>query len=198
MFRALADEPDPARYIPVVVPWIHEAGNPYFDAFFGSHDAAHRALQRWMARPSSEVAITRVTLLCERGRSAGCFVALSGTELASCLRADSFAALREAGPEGRRALLERARGLAAARVPVPENAYFLSKLAVAADLRGAGLGRALLEEFLAAGRRRGFRVFRTDARPEDAHIMHLYESAGFRTTALSATGVLAMALADGG
>jgi ribosomal protein S18 acetylase RimI-like enzyme len=182
----------------VVLPWIHEAGNPYFDAFFGSPDAARRALCRWMGRPTSEVAITRVTVLLDGDRPVGCFVALSGADLARCLRADSLAAIREAGREGRRALLDRARGLAAARVPVPEDAYFLSKLAVAAELRGAGLGRALLEKFLAVGRRGGFSVFRTDARPEDAHIVHLYESAGFRTIAESATGVLAMVLVERG
>ena len=181
-----------------MLPWVHEAGNPYFDTFFGSPGAARRALQRWMARPTSEVAITRVTLLCEGDRPAGCFVALSGRELARCLRADSLAAIREAGRAGRRALVDRAAALAATRVPVPEDAYFLSKLAVAAELRGTGLGRALLEEFLAAGRRGGFNVFRTDARQEDAHIVHLYESAGFRTIGESPTGVLAMVLADRG
>ncbi len=46
MFRRLDEDPDPTRLIPVARPWVHEAGNPYFDWFFGGPDLA-----RARARP---------------------------------------------------------------------------------------------------------------------------------------------------
>ena len=59
-FRWLGEEPDPERYIPRVASWIHESGNPYYDSFFGGTEVAEAALLRWVARPTSEIALDHV------------------------------------------------------------------------------------------------------------------------------------------
>jgi ribosomal protein S18 acetylase RimI-like enzyme len=182
-FRRLGDLPDRQLYVPVVVPWIHEAGNPYYDEFFGDPAGAAAALTRWVVRPGSEVALDHVIALFEDGEPVGLIVVLTGTELASCVKVDALAALREAGADGRRALVERTRRLAGLRpAPVPDE-FYISKLAVAPGLRGDGRGRALFREGLASGRRAGYRRFRVEARANDAPTIGLYESEGFRIVA---------------
>jgi ribosomal protein S18 acetylase RimI-like enzyme len=193
-FRALANEPNPQECIPVVAPWVHEAAGPYFDWLFGSADHARAVVRRWMARPESEIAITRATLLLEGGRPVGCFVALSGAQLSRCAKADAIATLQEAKREGGRALLARAATASTRPKPVEPDVFFLSRVAVCPELRGAGRGRALLEEYLSVGLRTGFRRFRLDVAAENRHAEKLYESIGFRRVAATASSVPGMGL----
>jgi len=184
-FRALGSEEEAERYIEAVLPWVHEAGNPYLDWLLGSPEVAESALRAWMSRPSSEVSIRRFTVLMEDGRAAGGFVGVGGDDLQACLRADSVAALKAVGREGRRGLLERAAAVADLRRPVEPDEWYLSKLGVVPELRRGGRGRALLREYLDAGRRAGYRRFRLDVWREHAGTVDLYRSAGFEVLAES-------------
>ncbi|HTX47081.1 MAG TPA: GNAT family N-acetyltransferase [Solirubrobacteraceae bacterium] len=178
-FRLLSEVPDAQQYIPVLAPWIREAGNPYFDAFFGGETEAVAALERWAARPSSELSLTRTIGLFEDGELAGIVVALGAPELAACIKADMLAALRDAGRAGRADLLQRAAGLSGLRPALEPDVFYLSKMTVAPRMRGGGRGRALFREGIAAGRRAGYRRFRCEARATDAVNVRLYESEGF-------------------
>jgi ribosomal protein S18 acetylase RimI-like enzyme len=193
-FRLLADEPHPQECIPVVAPWVHEAASAYFDWLFGSADKARAVVRQWMARPGSEISITRTAVLLESGRPVGCFVALSGAQLSRCAKADAIATLQEAKREGGRALLDRAATASAPRIPVEPDEFFLSRIAVSPELRGAGRGRALLEEYLAAGRRAGFRRYRLDVTVGNIQAEKLYESVGFRRVAATASDISGMEL----
>jgi len=181
-FRVLSELSGQERLVPVAASLIHEAGNPYFDWFFGGPEAARAAVVRWIERPSSELAASRVTLLFAGGRAAGVFVALGGAELAVCRKADALAALAEAG-KLRSALVAR---MAIARelfVPVVPEDFYLSKIGIVAELRRRGLGRALMAEYLAAGLDAGFERFCLDVSADNEHAIWLYRSFGFRVEA---------------
>jgi len=178
-FRDLGREQDPERHIADVAPWVHEAGNPYFDYLFGDPETARRAVTAMLGRDASEISIRRVTALIEDDRAVGGFVGLSGEEQEGSAKADSLIALQAAGREGRRALLERAKIAADLRRPPEADQFYLSKLGVLEQYRRGGRGRALLERFLETGRERGFSRFRLDVRQRDEHTVRLYKSAGF-------------------
>jgi hypothetical protein len=56
---SLESNRDLSGYVPHILPWLHEAGNPYFDWFFGNAQTAKSILRRWVVRPSSEVFLKR-------------------------------------------------------------------------------------------------------------------------------------------
>jgi ribosomal protein S18 acetylase RimI-like enzyme len=176
----LSREGATGAFVPVVLPLIHEAGNPYLDWFFGDAERTRVALERWIRRPSSEYSIERVRGLLENGVLVGAYVGLGGADLAAARKADALTALKEAGREGRPELAARLaerRGLFA---PVADDEFYLSNIGVTSARRGEGLGRVLLEEYLGEGRGRGHSRFRLDVDATNAPAVRLYESTGFR------------------
>ena len=185
--------------IPDVVPWIHEAGNPYFDYFFGSPVRARRMLVEWMHRPTSEVSINRGTFLYDGEQVVGGFLAMDGAQLRRCRKADALAAFSQAEGKDREVLLARMAVVRTLFEPVPDDAFYLSKLGVVQERREAGLGRQLVQAYLEAGEAAGFQRFRLDVAEENPVATRLYEHFGFqvqeRTSAAEAhMAYLAMAL----
>ncbi len=181
-FRNLFDEAESKRYASDILTWIHEAGNPYYDWFFGGYDSAHRILGKWMTRPSSELSITRMKVLFDNDRALGLFLGLSGDELLSCRKADMLALMKERNPDD---VLDLSERFSAARDLFPRvgsDTYYLSKMGVSQDLRGEGLGREILREFIVTGREAGFNIFQIDVSVENQQAIRLYESHGFRVT----------------
>jgi ribosomal protein S18 acetylase RimI-like enzyme len=177
----LLEHPEPAALAPDVVALIHEAGNPFFDWFFGGRGRARAAIERMLQRSSSEIAASRVVVLLEGERLGGVTVALDGAELARSRKADTLAMLGEnRSPESRSALLGRMAKVRELFAPVEADEFYLSKIAVAPDLRRKGCGRALFEKYVAAGRAAGFTRFRLDVAAENEAAIGLYRSAGFR------------------
>ena len=177
--RELAYDPAAAQLIDDLAPGLHEAGNPYLDWLFGDPETALHAVCGWLRRDSSELSVRRVTVLERDERLAGAFVGVDGADMPACARADGVAALEAVGREGRAGFLRRARSAAGLRRPVEADQWLLSKLWVAPGERGAGLGRLLVREFVAAGERRGLPRCRVDARADDTPVLRLYESEGF-------------------
>ena len=175
LVRQLADLPDADRYIQRTLPWVHEAGNPYFDWLFGGAAAAHAVLNAWMSRPSSEVSVRRISILMSPTDASGGFLALSGDELARARRADTLATLKEQVP-GLRDRLAAARGLFS---PVEPDEFYLSKIGVALEFRSTGMGRKLIQEYLDSGRSAGFRRFRLNVSADNDRAVALYRAAGF-------------------
>ncbi|MFQ5792389.1 MAG: GNAT family N-acetyltransferase [Acidobacteriota bacterium] len=191
-FRSLYEDSDRERFIPEVLPWIHEAGNPYFDWVFGGRAAALKTIATWMRRPSSEISISRVVLLFDGDRPVGGFIALGGADLALCRKADALAMLKEADSQGRSDLRLRMAGVRDLFLRVGTEEFYLSKTGVAVDLRSTGLGRRLAVEYLATGRAAGFRRFRLDVWAENRTARQLYESLGFRVVRESASAEAGM------
>ena len=166
-----------------IEPWVHEAANPYLDWMLGSAELARTALRRWMAKDRSEISLTRAAGLYEGDAVVGGYIALTGADLAGAARADTLALLAVV-PRARRAgVLARAAALSELRSPVDPDQWFLTKLGVLEAHRGQGHGGAAVEHFLAAGRALGLTRFRLDAWEPDAHVVAMYERAGFAPTA---------------
>ena len=190
-----SDERD--RFIADLLGWVHEAGNPYYEWFFGGADAAAKRLESWMRRASSEVAIGRVRAVLERGRPVAGFIAMSGRDVAHCRRADTLDLLRETPEAERNDLRKRVQAAAGLFAPVSADEFYLSKMGVASGHRGRGLGTHLVEQYVACGRAEGFTRFRLDVSSENAAAIRLYTTAGFRVVdrrERAAMEYLAMAL----
>ena len=179
-FRIVHGHSDPEKYISKVLPWIHEAGNPYFDWVFGGREAALRTIASWMRRASSEISISRMSLLLEGDRSVGGFIALGGAELALCRKADTRALLKEANSQRRSDLIARMESVRGLFPRVASDEFYLSKMAVAPDFRRTGLGRRMVSEYLSVGRAAGFRRFKLDLWAENRGALRLCESLGFK------------------
>jgi ribosomal protein S18 acetylase RimI-like enzyme len=178
----LGAEPAGSRFLAATVPLVHAAAPAYFDWVFGGRAEALARLERWLARPSSEVALDRVTLLLEDDAVHGASVALAGAELAACRSADGRALLAETPSAGRGALLGRLAAVRSLFAPVAAEEWYLSKVAVAPGRRGRGIGRRLVESYLERGTAAGFSRFRLDVEAGNSVAIGLYESLGFRVT----------------
>jgi ribosomal protein S18 acetylase RimI-like enzyme len=181
-FRLLSGDRNAERWIPQVLPWVWEAGDPYYSWFFGGIVAADRpqpVLAGWMRRRSSEVSVARAVLLVTGDRAVGGFIALAGPDLQACRRADTLAALQAASREGRRTLASRIRQSQELFGPVAVDEFYLSKLWVAAGFRRAGHGARILQEYLRTGRAHGFRRFRLDVDVQNRAAVGLYLASGF-------------------
>lgn len=159
---------------------IHEAGNPFYDWFFGGDDAARMILEERKARSSSETSLSRVTIPFYEDSPVGGFIGLSGAELQACRKADMLALMKEKKADSSFNLTER---FSAARELFPQVApevYYLSKIWVAPDFRGQGLGRKILQGFLETGRAAGFKTFQLDVSADNTPAVRLYQACGFQ------------------
>lgn len=202
-FLVLSGHPDPERFIPAVFPWMCEAGRPYNEWLFGGPDLARQRVKSLMGLPSSLLSISRATLILTDGTPAGFFVGMGGDELKRCQWVLGLVVLKETEKEERASLAARLKTAQGLAPEVEGDVFFLSGLAVAPEYRGQGLGRALLNEYLATGRRGGFRRFELSVFERNTKAARLYESAGFRVVRRSTVpetdmGFLSMALEESG
>lgn len=161
------------------LPWILEAGNPYYDVLFGGAASTLTNLQKWTSRDSSEVSIRRADFLMSDSGMVGGFIALGGRTLRNARRADSVALLTSVAPVDRPALALRLKNLSALMALVGDDEYYLSKLGVARQFRGRGLAHVLVARYLGEGARLGYSRFRLDVHAENEAAIRCYRSAGF-------------------
>lgn len=175
--RDLGTDPHAEDMIGVIAPGVVDAGNPYLRWLFGS-SAAER-VSRWMRRPTSELAVRRVTIHEQDGEVAGGFLGMAGETVRRCRLADAVALVGET--EAPQASAARARIAGSARLfPRPANEdFYLSKLWVLPPLRGRGLGRSLMETFLERARHEGFERCRLEVSASNEPAMRLYQSLSF-------------------
>jgi GNAT superfamily N-acetyltransferase len=169
----MAGEPGAEEFIDLILPGVHSAGTPYDDWLFGGPDEARAALRDSMLRPSSEVFIGRVTLCMAEGVVVGGIIPLGGAELAACRMADAVATVKLATPEARRETTKRVAEARKLFPPVRPDDFYLSRLWVSTEWRGSGHGPALLREYLASGRRTGFRRFTADICSTNVGVLRL-------------------------
>jgi len=183
----LSREQESERFLPNVLPWVHDAGNPYFDYLFGDSDSAQENIMSWMRRPSSEIAIERCRILQQDERIVGGFVGLNGAELKKCRKADMMVLMKTFSSQ-KEVLLNRLAALRALFRPVPDDTYYLSKLGVLPQFRGIGLGRKLTKAFLTTGKKQGFSRFQLDVSCDNIAAVHLYSNLGFQIDKESSAG----------
>jgi putative acetyltransferase len=83
-----------------------------------------------------------------------------------------------------------------ALIPMGEGVFELSKMAVAPELRGRGIGRRLLEYAVDQARRMGAKSLFLGSNSVLKNAVHLYESVGFRHVAPDQLPDMAYARAD--
>lgn len=189
------EETDGLSLIPCAVPWVHEAGNPYYDWLFGSAERARETLARWMARSTSEITVAALTGLFVEDDLAGGYVACPGEAVSVRRFADGQALLREfRGPE-RQALRARLMAVVDLFLPAEPDGYYLSKIGLLQHHRGKGYGQQLVEAYLAEGCARGYTKYFLDVSADNLSAILLYREFGFYETArrTSADGELTYA-----
>ena len=194
--RPLRRDPEAETFVEAVLPWVHEAGCPYFDWFFGGSEATLETLDGWMRRPSSEVFVGRLTVLEEGDRAIGGFIALSGADLEQCRSEDAMAAIKTAGRDGLPGLRTRLAVGKELFAPVGHDDFYLSKIGVLRGLRGRHHGTQLLERYLADGRMHGFRRFRLDVSADNEPALRFYRGFGFEIVNESASAASGLAYAS--
>ncbi len=161
------------------IPWIHEAGNPYYDWFFGSNKNASKVLNLWINRSSSEISIQKVRfIICENIISGG-YIALSGKQLKHCRKSDTLELLKNIKGEKRSELMQRLSTASKLFLPVDDNEYYLSKMGINVKWRGKGLGKILIEQYLEEGELQNFQRYRLDVYAGNSVAVHCYARYGF-------------------
>lgn len=179
-FQNAADAPNPADLIQYALPWVMEAGNPYYALLFGSAESTLRALDTWMRRSSSEISISRVQFLICDSEFAGGFIGLGGADLRKARKSDSIALMSTCGAADRPALIQRMANLSGLFLPVADDEYYLSKLGLNSRFRGRKLGRVLVERYIEEGRIRGYMRYRLDVQEGNEAAIRSYCSAGLQ------------------
>jgi ribosomal protein S18 acetylase RimI-like enzyme len=181
----LARVEDPHQFVPEVLGWIHEAGNPYFDWLFGGSKEARRAIDTLVRSDSSELSIRHVSALIDDGQTIGGFIALGDRALRRCRSSDALALVTRGERHNSEGLRERMAAAKHLFPPVGPDEFYLSKVGVVADRRGCGLGSILVADYLDKGRAAGFERFRLDVSADNTPAISIYERAGFRVSASS-------------
>jgi ribosomal protein S18 acetylase RimI-like enzyme len=168
--------------------WIHAAGNPFADWYFGDPETAADIIREWMKRPSSELYARRAALLFdEQEQPAGCILGLLGRDVAACRSADFAAFCRDLGssPEADE-VIERI--IAASHELFPQVAadqYYISRVAIDPTRRGQGLGRHMVRLAIQEARARGLSGIRLDVSADSTAAIRAYRAAGLRIASTS-------------
>lgn len=186
-FQIVMDTEAPESFAEHALPWVLEAGNPYFDALFGSPEVARQSIDSWLRRPTSEVAVWRTFFLMFDDAFVGGFIAMNGGDLKKARRGDSLALMRSVSGEFREQLMQRLENLAGLFPSVGEDEFYLSKVGLAPEFRGKGLGRMLVQRYIEEGARRGHAKFRLDVCAGNEAAIGCYLSSGFVISEQSAS-----------
>ena len=181
-FIRLSDSHQIDAHAPGIASLIYESGPTFFCALFGDERTAVNVLAQWVRRGTSEFSGTRATLALESGTPAGMFIALAGAETTACRRSDLLALMQQARGD-RSELVKKLKALGELTAPVLPDDYYIRTVAVDARQRRRGLGRAIVEHAMDAGRAAGFRAFRLDVDADNEAALRLYRTLGLKQIA---------------
>lgn len=165
--------------VEAILGWLYEASNPYWEWLWGSPSVALTQLATWVRRPSSEVSASRVTSICESDVFLGGYIALSGSDLQYCRKADLLALLSFLQQNQSEAMMLRIRRAKSLFVSPSEDEFYLSRLGVNPSFRGQGVGHQLVEKYIKDGQKQGFTRFRVNVSGDNEKAIQLYLTAGF-------------------
>lgn len=176
------------KIIPTVLPWIYLAGNPYYDWFFGDSVIANRILSSWMARPSSEISVTRIRAIYFNDQIIGGYIALSGKELQQCRKADLMTLIKDIDSEDLKQYKEKMLASQSLFEKVDVDDFYLSKIGIDSLHRQKGYGYKLMKEYIREGLSLGHRRFRLDVCVANEAAVHCYNKIGFQI--ISQSGII--------
>lgn len=176
-------KPSLKKYAQALQSCLHDASNPYADWYFGGREAAATLIGEWSERPSSELYIGRsIVMLDNDDHAIGAVIGMSGAELAACRAADFAAFCEELGdnPAADEVIEQAVRVSRALFRAVPDDVFYISRVAIERSWRGRGLARRILTQLIELKRQEGFRRFVLDVSNDNLQAIRLYESLGMR------------------
>ncbi len=162
-----------------IVPWVHQAGRPFFDIFLDGADPED-VLNRWLQRRSSELSLHRTRLLIHDDRIAGGYISLAGRDLPAARQADLLDLAREMTDLTYADLRDRMEDLKDLFAPVEDNDFYLSKLGLLPSIDHPGLHQHLLDDCMRRAHQGSFRRVRVDVAEHHSDLRELYSSYGFQ------------------
>jgi ribosomal protein S18 acetylase RimI-like enzyme len=178
-YQKATDLPTPDGLVPLALPLILEAGNPYYGVLFGDAHSAAVNVEAWARRFSSEVSILRFQFLMCDSEVAGGFIALNGWELRKARKADTIALLNAIETKDRPAFVQRLANVSDFFSPVDDDEYYLSKVVLTRQFRGKGLARMLVDRYIEEGVIHGHTRYRLDVHVDNEAAIRCYHAAGF-------------------
>ncbi len=175
----LSGVPKAEQHIGDVLPWLHDAGNPFYDWFYGGADATQGALHEMLGRRSSEMWIGHVRLLHLDDQPVGGYIAHAGVDRSRFAASDLLALVRQTPADQRAAVSARIKKALSVFPAVLADEFFLSGIGVLPAYRGRGLGKHLMQEYLAEGRAAGMRQFRLNVHADNHAAASMYRGFGF-------------------
>jgi ribosomal protein S18 acetylase RimI-like enzyme len=163
-----------------VLAWVCAAGNPYFEFLFGSAEKATKILSDWMIRPSSEISITRTSIMLVGSDLVGGFVAMGGVDLKKARKADTIALAKVKDPNERAFIVARLSDCAQLFSTTLDGEYYLSKMGIVPQFRGLGYARLLLKQYLDEGHSLGYKKYRLDVHVDNQAAIRCYDICGFK------------------
>lgn len=170
--------PNIDRKLNDIIPWVRDAGRPYYDIFLDGTDL-DSTIARWLQRRSSEVSLQRTRLLVTDDRITGGYISLAGRELPGCRQADLLDLAREMGEHSYSELRARMDDLRDLFAPVEENDFYLSKIGVLSHMQGQGLSHHLMRDCIRRATQGGFRRVRLDVPEHHKVARELYRTHDF-------------------
>jgi ribosomal protein S18 acetylase RimI-like enzyme len=157
---------------------VHAAGNPYFDFIFEGDPLTTRVLRHWCLRTGSEVAWACSRLVVWDDTLVAGYTLLTTEDLSRRRRADllALASVRDLPPAFAGRLRETSTLFT---LPEPSMLY-LSKLWVAPEYQGNGVGRALLAEIAQTAEAEGRTKVYVDVHAGNTAAIALYGKSGYR------------------
>ncbi len=170
---------DLEQHIDDILPWLAHEDRSYFRQLFGQFDV-EQVFMRWLSRPSSEYSLRRLRVLLEDQRIAGGYIAVAGSELQGCRRADLLALARHHERLSYRDLRDRIDSFGELFAPVEDHDFFLSTLGLLDFASNRGLDYRLLDDCLHRADQGGFGRIRVDVAEQNRDLVQWYRTYGFR------------------
>lgn len=156
---------------------LYDSDPPYYDFWLGSQELALTILAALWLQAAGAYSAVNMQVVHDKAGLAALFSAYPA-EFENTLAQPSEAALKTVHADAV-AMLQRESQLAYLFPRIPDDAWYLRTLAVAAGRRGAGLGAQLLRHVEQQARDQGYSLLLTDVDSGNPGAVRFYQRAGF-------------------
>lgn len=156
---------------------LYDSDPPYYDFWLGSQDLALTILAALWQRSAGAYSAVNIQVVHDSVGFAALFSAYPAA-FENSLTQHSEAVLKAVHADAL-AMLQRENQLAYLFPRIPDDAWYLRTLAVAAERRGAGLGAQLLCHVEQQARDQGYSLLLTDVDSGNPRAVRFYQRAGF-------------------
>ena len=164
-----------------LVPLVYSSGPAAFDYVFTipERTTAPAFLHRALAKPGGEFGYANHVIVERGGAIVATGAAWSGRENLHFAVTAAREIVRHYGVGSGLGVIARGLRVESVIQPAARDCWYLAHLGVRADLRSLGVGAALVDHLLDAGRQRGFRQASLDVAQTNPRARALYERLGF-------------------